>query len=255
MKKEESKATLVAHSGAEVVTMQDLRNLPSPEPQGRCHKPVRHDYFIDKLSDALKVKGYTIKREQYALGAEGARLFGALDINHGSSLLSTEGVGMAIGFRHANDRTMGYRIVSGARVFVCDNMALSGDRRILSCKHTTNIKIEEKLVESVNELIESYGVLDKNLVRLSERKLTEEEAKVVIYDAFMLRKGVMSLKYMDEVDDWYFSSPKEATDCHPRTLWGLHNAFTRTIKGMGSVVLAYQCSNAVGEYFGLNARQ
>lgn len=235
------------------MTLEELRHLPNPQPLGRCHKPVRHDYFIDCLSTELARKGYEVTRQQFAVGSKGARLFGALDLSRGSSLLSTIGVGMAVGFRHANDKSMGYRMVAGARVFVCDNMALQGERRVLSCKHTRNIQIEKELVRSVDELIESYNVLDKNLVRLSEQKLVDSEAKTMLYDAF-LKEGVMALKYLREVNEWYFNPPDNATDCHPRTLWGLHNACTRTIKGMESVALQYQSSNAVGEYFKLSGK-
>lgn len=249
-------STLIAHNGTMKCSMDDLKALPDPQPLGRCHRPMRHDHFVEELTAALAAQDYQVKRSEFSIGAKGAKLFGVMDLfTDRSSVLDplhrVEGVGMAVGLRHSNDKSLGYRIVCGGRIMVCDNLAMQGETNILSCKHTANVVIKERLVESVQHLIESYGVLDENLVRLSNSDIVDDHAKKILYDAF-LQDDVMALKYLRDVGEWYFNPPDEATDCQPRTLWGLHNAFTRTIKSMESVAAQYQASNAVGRYFGLS---
>ena len=244
-------STLLNSKGSTRVTQAELAQLPDPQPLGRYHRPVRHDYFVAQLISSLADRGYQVSQAQYAIGKQGSRLFGTLDLASTYTLSGVGGVGLAVGFRHANDQSMGYRMVAGARVFVCDNMALSGETALLSCRHTLHTDISMRIMDSVDHLVESYATLDRNLARLQTHSLEQDAAKVLIYDAFM-REQVMAPQYLDRVHEWYFNAKEDAPDCAPRTLWGLNNAFTRVVKEMPSPSLAYAVGCKVGQYFGLN---
>jgi hypothetical protein len=239
---EKQSSTLMAHCGAKVVTFSDLQALPDPEKMGSRHLPVRHDQFVTALQEVLADRGCIVAREQYAIQTDGAKLFGLLDFTR-----KDEEKGMALGFRHGNDKSMPMKIVAGSRVFVCDNMALSGEEVVLKRKHTTGFDIKMELTNAAGRFIDSYTRFDKQLADFKLAGLTDNQAKRIIYDAFITGE-VLPMRHMSAVDQWYFHSPEDATDTAPRSAWGLHNAFTRTIKEVGGLNNQAKGATAVTRY-------
>src|SRR5262245_14516349 len=107
-------ARLIAHRGAEIVSREALVNYPAPEATA-TFKPVGHAELVDTLTRVMADRGLHIVREQFAVQSQ--KLFGTFDIEW----LRMEEYGAAVGFRHANDKSMPIQIAVGARVFVCDN--------------------------------------------------------------------------------------------------------------------------------------
>ena len=67
--------------------------------------------------------GLTVEDERYALARDGNQMFGVLTCNASSR----KGWGLAIDLR-STDRSLAISLVSGSRVFVCDNLAFHGSR-------------------------------------------------------------------------------------------------------------------------------
>lgn len=238
----EKTSTLVAHCGATVVTLADLHALPDAVKMGSRHMPVRHDAFVIALKDVLNNRGYITNREQYAIQTDGAKLFGVLDF-----MRRDEERGVAIGFRHGNDQSMPMTIVAGGRVFVCDNMMLSGQEIVLKRKHTTGFDLYAELNDAADRFIDAYATFDRLLAEMKSRALSNETAKRIIYDAFISGE-VLPMRHMAGVDSWYFHSPEGATDTAPRNAWGLYNAFTRTLKDVTGLNNQSKGATAVTRY-------
>lgn len=246
-------ATLIAHCGAHKVSYADLALLPMPEKMGSRHRPFPHVEMVDMLKEEVSRWQATITREEYAIQTNGKKLFGVFDLNN---LGGHPDRGYAIGFRSSNDETFALRIVAGARVFVCDNLALSGNDVVLNRKHTTGLSLQATLHHSVDQLFKQYASMDQAIARMQEHRLTDPNAKALIYDAFV--KENLPLRLFPHVNEWYFESPEKiqdesATDCQPRSVWGLHNAFTRSIKVIDSPVRQFEITQAVGAYLGLRS--
>jgi hypothetical protein len=97
---------------------------------------VAHCDLIDALEIAVREHEMEITRRQYAMNSAGSRLFGVWDIADAKN-----GMASAIGFRNATDKSMAVGITVGTRVFVCDNLAISGDF-IAFRRHTAGITME-----------------------------------------------------------------------------------------------------------------
>jgi hypothetical protein len=238
----EKQSSLIAHCGATVVTFADLQALPNPERMGSRHLPVRHDHFVTALQEVLADRGYVVAREQYAIQTDAAKLFGLLDFTR-----KDEERGVALGFRHGNDQSMPMTIVAGSRVFVCDNMALSGEEVVLKRKHTTGFDIRIELTDAAGRFIDAYARFDQRLAQFKAHGLSDQSAKKLIYDAF-ISGDVLPMRHIIAVDQWYFHGPEGATDTAPRSVWGLHNAFTRTIKEVGGLNNQAKAATAVTRY-------
>jgi hypothetical protein len=226
-------AQLVAHAGAHRVTRQQLVGI-APPLSTATHRPIAHAELVDTMEDRLLRAGYSIAREQYAVQREGLMLFGTFDlVLNGVGRAPVDGTGLALGFRHGNDKSMALRCVSGARVFVCDNLALVGDKRLFSLVHKHGVM--GHLRQSLDQY---FGAFDQQIEMLRDRfgvwqrsPLQDIEAKALVYDAVIT--GVIPSRLLDDINTAYFAAEALGyEDCAPRTKWGLSNAFTRSFKSL-----------------------
>lgn len=227
-------ATFTVHAGASIMTRAQLAGIPTPA-STPTWRPIGHADLVDLITDRLQAAGYGIASEQYAVQKEGLWFFGALDLKAPDDALVqvVDGTGLAIGFQHSNDKKLALRVVAGARVFVCDNLALSGDREVFRNLHTHGV------IGRLRESLGGYfGGLQEQVAKLRERfgvwqasPLTDTEAKAIVYDA--LHDGTLPHRIRHEVHEAYFRAEElEYTDCMPRSKWGLHNACTRAFKAL-----------------------
>ena len=249
-------STLCVHSkrfNAEHVTFDALKALPDPVIMGSHHRPIRHDVLIDGFRQEAAIRNLTITREQFALGAKDAALFGVMDFTRTEQTalvpVETGPSGLSLGFRSANDMSLAVKAVAGARVFVCDNLALSGEMFAISRKHTTGLDLIVAIRIGFDKFLGQADTLAAQIADLNDRLLDDVSAKVLIFDLF--NTGILPVKLFADVNQFYFEQSDERPDCLPRTVWGLHNAVTRSIKSLKPVP-AFQRTVAVGKFFGLN---
>src|SRR5262249_44796761 len=132
-----TQTTLMIHAGADRITREQLRGLDCPTPTDTW-RPVSHADLIDALEARLDPAPLTLPRQEYAVMRQGLVLFAVLDIRNGNG---REDLGFAIGIRASNDKSIAIGLVAGVRVFVCDNLALSGDMILLKRKHTSGLDL------------------------------------------------------------------------------------------------------------------
>ena len=133
-----TQATL-SHSASRLVTIDELAAIPAGDPVGPRHKPVPHIELVTTVRDAFAERGYVVGREQYSVTRDGARLFGTLDLRPVTGRSLTDGMdgGMAVGLRHSNDAAFALGVIAGVRVFVCDNLMMSGGQSLLQVTWNT----------------------------------------------------------------------------------------------------------------------
>src|SRR5437899_12769392 len=113
----ENGATLIAHVDTNVVTREQVALIPTPEGTD-TFRPVPHTELVMSIEAILETKGISIVKEQFAVRADGSRLFATFDL----SLEGIAGSCGALGIRTGNDRTMKLQIITGLKVFICDKL-------------------------------------------------------------------------------------------------------------------------------------
>jgi len=224
----EAGSVLVAHCGAHKVTRDELIELPVPEGT-KTHQPLSHHQIVKVLEEALTFRYLKVVKEEFAVSADGMKMFGVMELNAEFS-----GCRFSIGLRNSNDKSMRLALTVGYRVFVCDNMAFSGDFTPLSHKHTNNLQLQDAISIAVDRIHRGFEPLKQKVQQMRELVLTEKTVKILIYDAFMDRKlkGIPR-QLMPVVHDHYFHPQHEAF--YPRNLWSLSNAFTSAFKKLAPV--------------------
>jgi hypothetical protein len=234
------------HAQSNLVSREQLIAIPPP-PATPTWRPIAHGDLVSAIDRQLLVRGITIAKETFAIQRDGARLFGVLDL----SIESSGECCAAMGIRTANDRSMALEIAVGVKVFVCDNLAFSGDLIALRRKHTANFDLNADISRAVDRYQAHLLVLQRTIAAAREDPISDEEAKGLIFEAF--RDEILPLRYFKQVAEAYFDPAAEMTDVQPRTMWGLHNAFTRAVRQMAPAP-AFEATTELGKFFGLRAQ-
>lgn len=248
MNDEGKKSTLIAHNGTEKVTFEQLKGVATP-PSTRFWRPVSHVELIETIKEGLSERGFVVEREDYAIGNEGQRLFGTMDL-HGEG--STDLITDALGLRHDNVKRMAQQIIAGKRIFVCDNMAFSGDVTILKQKHTWGYNLRELIQRGLDSWQRKRVNMAQSIERMQNTPINDTTAQAILGKA--LYDGVTTFQVFKVAYDLYFEKavrqPELYPDCAPRSAWGLHNAYTRAIK-LSTINVQFETNIELGKLFNL----
>src|ERR1700756_1615579 len=129
----ETQPVLLSQTGK--LTRQELALVPAPLGTA-THKVIPHHEVINALVDTLSLRHIAPVREEYAVSKDGMKMFGIMELE-----TTFHGCRFAIGIRNAHDKSMRLAMTCGYRVFVCDNMAFSGDFTPVLAKHSKSFSL------------------------------------------------------------------------------------------------------------------
>jgi hypothetical protein len=245
------KATLIAHNPkfkCEIVDRAGLARFAPPVGTSTW-RPIAHADLVGTLIEQLQPYGLRVAREQYAVGKEGLALFGALDLVNGAG---HQDRGMALGLRHSNDKALAVNLVGGARVFVCDNLSLSGEKIVLH-KHSRAMQLANLIREGLARFLKAYARFDADVIEAEKISITDDEAKVKLFD--LRYQGILPVSIFDEAATNYFKAETLGyADSAARTAWGLHNACTRAVKALAPAS-QFRILTDLGRAFGFGAER
>src|SRR5262245_2690981 len=238
-----SQATLVAHCGTTRVSREELKVIPVPE-STRTFKPIPHYEIVEALLEALSFRHISVVRDEYAVSPDGMRMFGVLDLE-----TTFDGCRFAIGIRNANDKSMRLGLTAGVRVFVCDNLSFQGEFTPVLAKHSKNFSIVDSLAIGVDRIQRNFEPLRQQVETWRSRQITDDQAKLVIYRAFI--EGGLSVPraLTRDVHRNYFEPTH--SDFTPRTMWSLSNAFTSALKSL-DLIPFFQATAKLGTFLNSN---
>ncbi len=250
MENNDTRATLVAEGG-KMINRDVIYALPDPEPMGRFHNPLHHGEVLSAITDEIERRGYGIKEEQLCLTHSGAVMMGIMELTNGNGgKLAGVQASVALGFRVSTDQTSALRAVAGARVIVCYNWTLAGDMFVMAKKLTTGMDLIETVRVGFDKFTAQKESFTGNIQRLAASPLTDEQAVQEIYNAIMVEK-IVAPKLLPTIHTAYFDPQPEMATL-PRSMWGLHNAFTFAIKEKVPALSAQlRQTVALGKHFGV----
>ncbi len=215
--------TLILHRGGQEATMRDLAMVPLPE-QTRTYQPVAHTQLAEMLLNMGKsiFTEFDYDHSQFGLAADGNKMFGVHTFRSTHARL-----GLSIGFRNSYDRSMSVGIVMGASVFVCDNLALSGELTVLR-KHTSHVirDMENMALQAIYRSQRNFEQILMDAEQMETIELHDDDAHRMLGLAFG-RKIVTPRQIPIALKEWH--SPSHP-DFKSRTVWSLYNAFTESLK-------------------------
>jgi hypothetical protein len=219
---------LLAHCGAGLIGRQDLLGLPTPEGTA-THKPMPHAEIVRALIETLGFRRLNVVQDSYAVTADGMRMFGVLSID-----VEGSGVRVALGLRNSHDKRFALALTVGYRVTVCDNLAFYGDFSPVMRKHTAKAELADIIAMGVERIQRSFEPMMRRIDAWQGFDLSDNDAKLIIYSAFIERAGIELPKHLAaKVHTAYFNPPHE--EFKARTKWSLENAFTEAFKDLDPI--------------------
>jgi len=216
--------TLALHCGGQRVTRDMLADMPSPEPRGGRHFPVRFDSLVGEVTRGLHEAGTVITEEAFGIARNDSQLFGLIALESPASKFA-----LTIGLRSSVDQSLPISLAVGGRTFVCDNMAFSASFA-LATKSTTNVM--ERLPKLVNKALE-FLLPWQNTIANETEKWAQDPMPDWGAERLMIaavRTGTVPgsklAKWIEEYDSP--SAPEHAE--YKGTRLGLHHAATAALR-------------------------
>jgi hypothetical protein len=214
---------LILHCGAAAIDRADLANVVLPE-KTRTYCPVGHDTLLDLVEERMQDVGFTFGTEAHGLTKDGDRYFGLIHLLNGSN---SEDHALVMGVRNSLDKKFPAQIAFGSQVFVCDNLAFTGEITV-GRKHTTNIMrdLPNLITAAVSNTAAMRDNQDARFEAYKQSTLTDLRAHNIIIE--LLRIGALNTSRIKKVvDQWH--TPDH--DFGGKTVWRLFNAVTEALKG------------------------
>jgi len=197
---------MVIDCGGKLVTMEELGSVEIPEATATYH-PVPHQELAEMIKQTgTELLRVPLKSENYALSKDGQRMFGLQVYGENGkcpickgmgtlaeplaagltseTCLTCQGTGWAppefglgVAFRNSYDKSISVGVALGFNVFICNNLAISGEIRILR-KHTKNVweDLDQVLVHTLfrkRPQMEEQFMFDVNKLKNREMPLHE----------------------------------------------------------------------------------
>lgn len=219
--------SLLIHAGGARATRAEIDAIPVPAPT-ESHNPVAFGRLIDATKDAMDKWTFQVVNEEHCLAKQGNRYFGLFHIGR-DGVDTNAGYRFMLGLRASYDKSFALSWVVGSQVFVCDNLAFSGDMRIAH-KFTKNVvdKIPQLLLNACAQLLLKVKQQDAQFLRYKQLKISDRIAGEVITQLY--RHNIVPITRLGQViDEWYEPRHQEHKD-DGKSLWRLFNATTEALK-------------------------
>lgn len=219
----QAKGTLISHRDCYNVGIDSL-SLPELPEQTDTYMPVPHRELVDVIKAQVQgaIDGANLASERYALNSKGTKMFGVQVYDHQNPEL-----GLAVGFRNSYDKSISVGLALGASVFVCDNLALTGQVKVLR-RHTP------KVWEDLHDMIEAaLPEAEKNftdIVADSELLKTVEISDTEAYEhlGVLFGEGVLKPRQLSAALK-HWQNPPQREFAEPN-MWSLYNAANAALK-------------------------
>lgn len=221
---------LMLHCGAGAVTRDELQHLPVPKPKGPRHaiRPFYEDVEVvredvqTRLGMRIVDEGYGVLNDRESGLPQ--RFFGVMQIHS-----DNHDFGLMIGMRGSYDQSLSRSLAVGSRVFVCDNLAFSGEINIRT-KQTTNIarRIPEMMHRAIDQIPAMVQVQEKRFDNYRNQVISQRDGDAALIE--MVRRGaLMPTQLGRALAEWDNPSHPEHAE-QGFSVWRLHNAVTEAIK-------------------------
>ena len=217
----------------------ELAQIPVPQAT-RTHRPVPHHQIVEALVETLSFRHIGVVNEEYAVSADGMKMFGVLDLE-----TQMEGARFSIGVRNSHDKTLRLGLCCGLRVFVCWNMAFCGDFQPVLAKHTKSFNLIDMLSVGVDRIQRNFEPMRRQVETWRQTQISDEQAKLIFYSAFVEEKLDAPKSLLTDVHRLYFKP--EYPEFAARTMWSLSNAFTSAFK-MLDPIPQFKVTAKLGEF-------
>jgi len=218
-------SSILSRGSSKMVTLDELKAYPEPESLGSRHKPIHPHTVFERVVDTINDSGRVVTATQIAVNPKGTRFFGTVDLEPTEDDTKA-GHGASVGIITATDESAALSLAAGGRVFVCSNLMATGDMFTMKKRHTTHLDLDGEIRVMVEQAFEKIDDRYSIIERQDGIKLGLDDGLSIL--GLALVREVLPAATVRSAGDLWMDAEYE--DLAPRSVWGLHNAFTRQIQ-------------------------
>lgn len=240
---------LYSHAGNPHLSLAELAQVPTPQGQGRFHRPYPFHTYVEDVESSLDRVGFDVLERDLEITKDQQRFFGALAIaprdgepveifeNTDGDKCYRQGDAdyeLLVGLRGAHDQTIKREMVLGDKIFVCSNLSFSGSIGKISTKQTTNI--HRRLPGLIADAVSKIPALAKQRGQMFEAFKNHVFPNPRSGDAALVeifRQGGLSGAQLAKAILEWDNPSYEAHLEWGRSAWLLRNSVTQALKPAG----------------------
>lgn len=205
------------------VSRAELDLVPVPD-ETNTYKPIPHYQLADLMLTTTQdiIKDYVLIGENYGLARKGQQLFACLNFKGDHSEMA-----LSIAFRNSYDKSMTFGMAFGASVFICQNLALTGDIVVMK-KHTKTIMetLEDTVIANIYRAQKQYQKVIMDSETLRGRRMENIDAFQMM--GVMFGNEIIGPRQLTVLkDEWLKPSHIEFNS---RNAWSFLNCTTEALK-------------------------
>jgi hypothetical protein len=226
------------------LSREELALVPTPSGTA-THKPIPHIDVVKGLIETMGFRHIAVVHEEYAVSSDGMKMFGVMELDQGMN-----GARFALGLRNSHDKTFRLGVTVGYRVFVCENLAFSGDFSPVLAKHSKHFSLENALSVGVDLMQRNFTPMVEAVNHWRDSQISDVSARMIIYQAFIEGELEVPKHLARSVHNLYFNP--EIEEFSSRTMWSLSNAFTSAFKELDPIPL-YKATGKLASFLQMRA--
>ena len=218
-------ATLISSNR---VTMDTLSDIVLPN-KTHSYVPVSHVDFINNTKNIANriLDKHELHSEQYGVARDGKQMFGTLTYKE-SFHDEPQSIGLSIGIRNSYDKSMSLGLCSGASVFVCENLMMTG-KVVVMRMHTGSIIDELKglIFNALLKAEDKFSTIHADSQQLKNYDIVDNTVPYNLMGR-LYGYGVLTERQLPVMKrEWQKSKHEEFK---LRNAWSLYNAGTEALK-------------------------
>jgi hypothetical protein len=213
-------------SGANEVTWEQLKSIPTPKAKGRWH-PVTHKTVASHIIGLTQQRGHTINEIRYGIDKYND-MFGYMRLNNTSAIgNNADSVQQVVGFRNSHNKRFSVSAVAGSQVMVCSNLQFRGEHGMRR-KHTTHVMrdLGNRINDMLNDAFGEWEDTVKSYTKYSLTPLSSKDADHLIMRS--AKAGAINPSDVLKVEHEFYNPTHD--DFADHNAWSLFNATTEILK-------------------------
>ncbi len=218
---------LVLHTGGVEISVPNLGKIMTPEHTETWY-PIPHIDILNFTLHSLDELGFKVDNQNHGINKDGNEYFGLLEVSASDNSFVPTDFTTVIGLRNSHNKMLAAGFVFGSGVFVCDNLAFSGETRIMR-KHTINAAklIPSFIRKALHGIIAHIEDQNDRYEKYKEFYISDKDADHYIVQ--MIKANCLNAHtILSTISEWY--SPSYIEFSEKKNIWRLFNAATQALK-------------------------
>jgi hypothetical protein len=214
---------LIMARGGEYVTRDQLDLIKLPDSTD-TFTVVSHFDLANRVLEISNniIRDYALVSETYGIARQGNQLFAVLNFKG-----EEPDMALSVAYRNSLDKSMAIAVATGASVFCCSNLSISGDIVVMR-KHSKHVfdDLEDLIISTLYKSMHRYQEIVADASLLRGKPLSDDDAFRAM--GLMFGRDLIGPRQLTVIkDEWLKPSHVEFTD---RNLWSYYNAVTESLK-------------------------